>query len=168
VAYVGIGSNLDDPAAQVERAVRALASLEACELRARSALYGSAPLGPPDQPDYVNAVVALKTTLPARALLSGLQAIEADFGRRRESRRWGARVIDLDLLLYGDAVIESADLKVPHPGIASRAFVLAPLREIAPDLRIPGWPPLDELLRRCPPPAAVRLAPADAGLRNAL
>jgi 2-amino-4-hydroxy-6-hydroxymethyldihydropteridine diphosphokinase len=119
-------------------------------------------MGPSDQPDYVNAVAAIYTVLSARALFLRLQSIEAEFGRVRESRRWGPRVIDLDLLLFGDAVIESGDLVVPHPGIASRAFVLEPLKEIAPDLRIPGLPPLDDLLKNCPPPPAVPFALAHA------
>ena len=105
-------------------------------------MYRSAPLGPQDQPDFVNAVVLVETGLEARALLDGLQAIEADLGRRRESVQWGPRVIDLDLLLYGDLVVDEPGLTVPHPRMHERNFVLLPLREIAPDVEIPGRGPL--------------------------
>ena len=114
-------------------------------LGARSSLYRSAPFGPVPQADFVNAVVALDTGLRPAALLRALQAIEDALGRDRSTVRWGPRAIDLDLLLYGEEVIQSDVLTVPHPGIAERNFVLLPLREIAPQLVIPGLGPLAEI-----------------------
>ncbi len=136
-AYVALGSNLADPVQQLERAFDALAGLPETSLVARSSLYRSAPFGPVAQPDFINAVVALRTSLGARALLDRLQAIERSQGREREER-WGPRTLDLDLLVYGAEVIDEPWLTVPHPGIVERNFVLLPLKEIAPDLVIPG------------------------------
>lgn len=136
LALVGIGSNLDDPVAQVGRAVDALALLPDSEVLIVSSLYRSAPFGPVEQPDFVNAAAALETALAPRALLAGFKRIERELGRR-PAERWGPRAIDLDLLAYGEAVIDEPDLVVPHPGIAERNFVLLPLAEIAPDLVIP-------------------------------
>ncbi len=150
VAYIGLGSNLNDPIAQVRSARRDIARLNGIREIAFSSLYRSAPMGPADQPDFVNAVMAVMTTLPADTLLMHLQAIEAAHGRVRSGRRWGPRTLDLDLLLYDQAVIDSAILTVPHPGLARRAFVLYPLQEIAPDLQIVGQGSLAELVRRCP------------------
>ncbi|MDZ7643929.1 MAG: 2-amino-4-hydroxy-6-hydroxymethyldihydropteridine diphosphokinase [Woeseiaceae bacterium] len=137
-AYVGLGSNLEDPVGQVEGALAELAALPQTRLEARSSLYRSAPLGPADQPDYVNAAAALLTRLTADELLAGLQAIEASHGRRRDGARWGPRTLDLDLLVYGRERRESASLTLPHPRIAQRNFVLWPLAEIAPYLTVPG------------------------------
>ena len=156
-AYIGLGSNLDDPAAQVRRALDLLVSLPGSRLYSHSSLYRSAPLGPADQPDYVNAVAALDTDLDAHALLHELQAIETEQGRVRGDQRWGPRTLDLDLLLYGDAVINDAELTVPHPGLPVRAFVLYPLMEIAPDLMVPGRGSLQELVARCPRDGLARL-----------
>ena len=136
-AYVGIGSNLADPRQQVEQAIAALRTLPRTSLVARSSLYRSAPLGTVPQPDFINAVAALATGLDVTELFQRLQAIESGQGRIR-GVRWGPRVIDLDLLVFADALIASAELTVPHPGIAERNFVLLPLQEIAPDLIIPG------------------------------
>lgn len=138
VAAVGIGSNLDDPARQVGLAMARIATLSGVELTAQSSLYQSAPLGPVDQPDYVNAVVLVETDLAPEALLAALQRVEIEFGRVRDGTRWGPRVLDLDLLVYGDRQIERDGLVVPHPRMAERNFVLLPLREIAPDIVIPG------------------------------
>ncbi len=135
--FVGIGSNLDNPAGQVASAMAALQGLPQTDLVARSSLYQSAPFGPIEQPDFVNAVVQLETRLGAAELLRRLQGIERRHGRLR-GERWGPRVIDLDLLVYGDEFIDEKALTVPHPGIAERNFVLLPLQEIAPDLVIPG------------------------------
>jgi 2-amino-4-hydroxy-6-hydroxymethyldihydropteridine diphosphokinase len=135
-AYVGIGSNLRQPLEQVKAAIRALGRLPSSDLLSVSPLYRSAPMGPAGQPDYINAVAALATTLDPGMLLDRLQAIEADHGRIR-GERWGPRTLDLDLLLFGDLVIGTDRLRVPHPGIAERAFVLVPLHDIAPDLHIP-------------------------------
>ncbi|MEW5972250.1 MAG: 2-amino-4-hydroxy-6-hydroxymethyldihydropteridine diphosphokinase [Pseudomonadota bacterium] len=145
LAYLGLGSNLNNPAGQVRRALGGIAALPESRLAAASRLYRSPPLGPQDQPDYINAVAALETTLTPRDLLHALQAIEQDFGRVR-LRRWGERVIDLDLLLYDNLRLDSPELTLPHPGIGERAFVLCPLAELAPDLVIPGLGPLADLL----------------------
>lgn len=149
-AYVGLGSNLGDPAAQLRRALRALADLPLTRLHAHSALYRSPPLGGLDQPEYLNAVAALDTCLSAPALLEELFAIERAHGRVRSAARWQSRTLDLDLLLYGAQHIDTALLTVPHPQLGERAFVLYPLQEIAPGLEIPGLGTLDQLLARCP------------------
>jgi 2-amino-4-hydroxy-6-hydroxymethyldihydropteridine diphosphokinase len=135
---VGLGSNLDGPARQIETAFGMLKAIEDTTLRARSSLYRSAPLGGIEQPDFVNAAALLTTKLPPRELLEALQSIECARGRERGEIHWGPRVLDLDLLVYDGLSIDEPDLTVPHPGIASRNFVLLPLREIAPDLEIPG------------------------------
>ncbi|MFZ5466228.1 MAG: 2-amino-4-hydroxy-6-hydroxymethyldihydropteridine diphosphokinase [Pseudomonadota bacterium] len=145
LAYIGLGSNLNDPAGQVRRALGVIAALPESRLAAASRLYRSPPMGPVDQPEYINAVAALETELAPRDLLHALQAIEQDFGRVR-LRRWGERVIDLDLLLYDNLRLDSPELTLPHPGIGERAFVLCPLAELAPDLVIPGLGPLADLL----------------------
>jgi 2-amino-4-hydroxy-6-hydroxymethyldihydropteridine diphosphokinase len=137
LAYVGIGSNLAEPRQQVEDAIAALQAIPQTSLVARSSLYRSAPLGPVAQPDFMNAVAELATSLDAADLFRRLQEIEDRHGRVR-GERWGPRVIDLDLLVYADTLIATPDLTVPHPGIAERNFVLLPLQEIAPDLIIPG------------------------------
>ena len=137
-AYVGIGSNLEMPAKQVEGAFERLAEIPGTRLVSRSSLYRSSPLGGIEQPDFVNAVAGLLTTLSARELLSALLAIEKRNGRERDETRWGPRVLDLDLLVYGAQVLDAAGITVPHPGIAERNFVLLPLGEIAPQLVIPA------------------------------
>jgi 2-amino-4-hydroxy-6-hydroxymethyldihydropteridine diphosphokinase len=156
-AFIGLGSNLDDPRRQVGRALEELAGLPETTLAAQSGLYRSAPMGPADQPAYINAVARLETRLAPEALLDALQAIEARHGRVRAGDRWGPRTLDLDILLYGDARIDSPRLRVPHPGLAARNFVLQPLAELAPDLDIPGLGPLRDLLARCPAAALERL-----------
>ena len=135
--YIGLGSNLAGPQEQIRRALDALGRVPDSRLVGGSALYRSAPMGPADQPDYVNAVAAFDTGLEPEALLDALQAIEADHDRRRDGQRWGPRTLDLDLLLYGDRTIASPRLSVPHPGVAKRAFVLVPLCELAPELALP-------------------------------
>lgn len=137
-AYIGAGSNLDDPVRQVESGIAALAESDGIVLALRSGMYRSAPLGPQDQPDFVNAVVGVMTTLDVHALLKILQAIEDRHGRDRSSGRWGPRTLDLDLLSYSQARIEEPALAVPHPGIAERNFVLLPWRDIAPYYHVPG------------------------------
>jgi 2-amino-4-hydroxy-6-hydroxymethyldihydropteridine diphosphokinase len=143
-ACVALGSNLEDPAGQVSGAFAELAAIPATRLVARSRLYRTRAVGPP-QPDYVNAAAVLQTTLEPGALLAALQRIEADHGRLRETR-WGPRTLDLDLLTYGDRVIDTPVLRLPHPHLAERAFVLAPLAEVAADLRIPGLGTVRDLL----------------------
>ncbi len=149
--YIGLGSNLAGPADQIRRALRSLAELEQTHLVACSSLYRSAPMGPQDQPDYLNAVAELDSGLPPLELLDALQAIEAAQGRDRSGVRWGARTLDLDILLYGDRRIQEPRLTVPHVGMAERGFVLYPLAELNPGLEIPGHGPLRALLERCPP-----------------
>lgn len=144
-AYIGIGSNLNGPVEQVETVFGLLGELPDSRLVARSSLYRSAPFGGVEQPDFVNAVAALETQLDARSLLGQLQHVEQSRGRGRGGQRWGPRVIDLDLLVYDDVVIDEPDLTVPHPGIAERNFVLLPLREIAPELEIPGLGRVDSI-----------------------
>ena len=148
-AWIGLGSNLDDPAAQLRQAFDALATLPDTRLYCRSRLYRNPPMGPQDQPDFVNAVAGLLTRLPARELLDGLQLIEREAGRdRANSKRWGPRPLDLDILCYGQLRIDEPGLELPHPGIAERNFVLLPLLELAPGLQIPGLAPLPSLVAR--------------------
>jgi 2-amino-4-hydroxy-6-hydroxymethyldihydropteridine diphosphokinase len=137
-AYVGVGSNLDDPRAQVLRALSRLAQLPQTRLELTSPLYGSRPMGPIAQPDFVNAVAGLLTELEAPALFAELRGLEASLGRPARHERWGPRVIDLDLLSYARERRTGPDLVLPHPGIPERNFVLYPLADIAPELDLPG------------------------------
>lgn len=149
--YIGLGSNLQQPAEQLSKALEALARIPGCRLQTQSRRYRSLPLGPQDQPAFVNAVAELSTRLAPLALLDRLQALELAQGRARGGQRWGPRTLDLDLLLYGDRRIELPRLRVPHPGLAGREFVLYPLLEIAgPELNVPGLGRLGELVARCP------------------
>lgn len=159
VSYVGLGSNLADPRHQVERAIAELAELSQTRLVGCSWLYATSPVGPQAQPDYVNAVVALRTSRAPGELLLALQHIERRHGRIRDGQRWGPRTLDLDLLLYGDREIAAPTLTIPHPEIHQRAFVLVPLADVAPaDLDIPGQGRLATLLSRCPRQGVRRLA----------
>ncbi|MGD8556714.1 MAG: 2-amino-4-hydroxy-6-hydroxymethyldihydropteridine diphosphokinase [Chromatiales bacterium] len=146
-AYIGLGSNLDNPRDQVLDALRELALQEGIQLLAQSSLYLSEPMGPQDQPEFINAVAAIETRLEPLLLLEVLQSIEKKHGRKRE-RHWGPRTLDLDLLLYGEERISHPELTVPHPGIAERGFVLLPLREVAPGLAIEGLGSVEELLQK--------------------
>jgi 2-amino-4-hydroxy-6-hydroxymethyldihydropteridine diphosphokinase len=137
LAYVGIGSNLGEPAEQVKSAFEELGRIRHTSLAARSSVYRSQPVGYADQPEFFNAVAALETTLEPLQLLRELQAIEAHHGRRR-SFPDAPRTLDLDLLLHGQAVVQRPDLTVPHPRMHLREFVLKPLLEIAPEVEIPG------------------------------
>ena len=150
LAYIGLGSNLDDPVSKVREGLKALGRFPRTRVVAESALYRSAPLGPADQPDYVNAVAAIETELGPQALLRTLQAVEVDHGRVRGAVRWGPRTLDLDILLYGDLLLTEPSLTVPHPQMTNRAFVLVPLREIAPEIVIPGAGGIDDLMARLP------------------
>lgn len=150
VVYIGLGSNLADPVAQLHRACQALAALADSRLLTCSRLYRSRALGSVVQPDFTNAVAALETILAPLVLLDALQVIEQDQGRVRTAQRWGPRTLDLDLLLYAGQVIDLPRLQVPHPGLPERNFVLYPLHDIAPDLVIPGQGPLVALLQHCP------------------
>jgi 2-amino-4-hydroxy-6-hydroxymethyldihydropteridine diphosphokinase len=148
-AYIGIGSNMDDPQRQVRGAFQALASLPDSRLIARSRLYRTRPFGPVQQGDFINAVAGLLTQLLPGRLLDEMRALEVAQGRRREER-WGPRTLDLDLLVFGDQTIKSESLEVPHPGIAERGFVLAPLADIAPTLFVPGVGRVAQLLQNLP------------------
>jgi len=159
-AYIGLGSNLDVPDRQVERALLELDALPQTRLVARSRLYRTAPWGGVEQPDFINAVAQLETGLDAQTLMRELLAIEQRAGRRRDGERNGPRVLDLDLLLYGSECIKGADLQVPHPRLHERAFVLVPLVEIAPDLAVPGQGRVGELLARAG--ATHGVAPVDS------
>jgi 2-amino-4-hydroxy-6-hydroxymethyldihydropteridine diphosphokinase len=146
--YVGLGSNLDDPLRQIERALLALAGLTQTQLLRVSRRYRTAPWGFAEQPPFVNAVAELATHLPPRELLDALLALEREQGRHRDGARWGPRTLDLDLLLYGDLQVEAPGLVLPHPRIAERAFVLVPLADLDADLEIPGAGVVRELLAR--------------------
>ncbi|WP_293646156.1 2-amino-4-hydroxy-6-hydroxymethyldihydropteridine diphosphokinase [Thiolapillus sp.] len=147
-AYIGLGSNLDQPVQQILQALDELDCVPESWLVRASSLYASAPMGPQDQPDYVNAVADIRTRLAPLDLLDALQEIEKRHGRIRD-RRWGPRTLDLDLLLYGDQIIQDRRLTVPHPGLAQRAFVLKPFEEIAPRLRVPGLDDIAALSAAC-------------------
>ena len=149
ICYIGLGSNLADPAHQIRQAVIALHRLPATRLIQCSSLYGSTPVGPADQPDFINAVAAIDTDLPALDLLHAMQVLEQQTGRVR-TRHWGERTLDLDLLLYGDQQITLPELQVPHPRLAERAFVLGPLHEIAaPLLTLPDGRSVTSLWQQC-------------------
>jgi 2-amino-4-hydroxy-6-hydroxymethyldihydropteridine diphosphokinase len=158
-AYIGLGANLDDPAAQVIQAMDELARLPESRLTARSSLYVSAPVGYEAQPDFINAAAALQTRLSPRALLSALLEIEHHHGRNRSFRN-APRTLDLDLLLYGQAHFHEEGLTLPHPRMHERAFVLLPLLEIAPALSIPGHGLAAMMLALCASQAVRRRAPA--------
>jgi 2-amino-4-hydroxy-6-hydroxymethyldihydropteridine diphosphokinase len=146
-AYVAIGSNLNHPHARVLEAFERLAALPSARSVLRSRLYATRPLGPQDQPDFVNAAAGLVTQLTPRELLASLLGIEQAMGRNRQER-WGPRVIDLDLIWMLGEAIDEPGLTVPHPGVSTRNFVLYPLADIAPTLAIPGHGNVSELMRR--------------------
>lgn len=149
--YIGLGSNLENPAEKIIQARSFIAHHPLMTELNFSSLYSSPPMGPKDQPDYVNAVMSVSTELPAIDLLTVLQSIENDFGRDRSTIRWGARTLDLDILIYGSQQLDLPELKIPHIGMAERAFVLYPLQEIAPDgLFVPGKGDIDSLVLQCP------------------
>ena len=149
VAYIGLGANVGEPVRQLRAAVESLASLPRTRVVVCSSLYRSAPVGVTDQPDFVNAVCALETTLPASDLMQHLLDVEGESGRVRGAQKGGPRPLDLDLLLYGSETIATESLTLPHPRLHERAFVLLPLVEIAPALAIPGRGPVQTLLRAC-------------------
>jgi 2-amino-4-hydroxy-6-hydroxymethyldihydropteridine diphosphokinase len=147
-AYIGVGSNLADPRAQVLSAFSKLAELPLTRVILTSPIYLSQPFGPVRQPDFANAVVGLLTQLEPRALLARLRALETAQGRPEQHERWGPRIIDLDVLVYGRERLNDPELTLPHPGIVERNFVLYPLADIAPDLDIPGLGRVIELKGR--------------------
>ncbi|AMK76698.1 MULTISPECIES: 2-amino-4-hydroxy-6-hydroxymethyldihydropteridine diphosphokinase [Methylomonas] len=157
-AYIGLGSNLEDSVDHVSRARLEIAALPGVAETAFSPLYRSTPVGPQDQPDYVNAVMRISTELEPIALLRQLQQIENQHGRLR-SIRWGARTLDLDVLLYAQQIINEPDLIVPHQELSKRAFVLYPLADVASSgLIIPGLDSLPQLLAACPPDGLRKIA----------
>lgn len=146
LTYIAIGSNLASPLEQVNAAVQALGDIPQSRVVALSSFYRTPPLGPQDQPDYLNAAIALETALSADALLDNTQRIELQQGRVRKEERWGPRTLDLDIMLFGDAVINTERLTVPHYDMKRRGFMLWPLFEIAPDLIFPDGESLNALL----------------------
>ena len=148
IAYVALGANLGDPVNTIKSAIEMLKSLSNSRLMASSSLYRTAPMGLHNQPDFINAVVALDTQLTPAALLQQLFAVEAEFGRIRTVKN-APRTLDLDLLLHGHSVSNDPQLTLPHPRMHRRAFVLAPLAEIAPEVSIPGYGAISDMLAAC-------------------
>ena len=156
IAYIGIGSNLDDPRAQVGKAFEELDRLPHTRVVKKSSLYRSAPVGYAAQPDFINAIAQLETGLPAERLLAELQAIEARHGRKRSFAN-APRTLDLDLLMHGATQLRTAQLTLPHPRMHERAFVLKPLLELDPDAEIPGRGPAQPFLDACAHQEAQRM-----------
>jgi 2-amino-4-hydroxy-6-hydroxymethyldihydropteridine diphosphokinase len=138
IVYIGLGSNLSEPIEQVKKAIKAIEKIVQSEVISVSSLYLSKPMGPQEQENYINGVLALKTSLSAIELLDALQAIENEAGRVRKENRWGARILDLDIILFGNEIINTERLTIPHYGMSEREFVLMPLAEIAPQLQLPN------------------------------
>lgn len=149
LCYIAIGSNLTSPLEQVKAALDAIGEIPQSRVVTVSSFYRTPPLGPQDQPDYLNAAVALETTLEAEALLDHTQRIELQQGRVRKAERWGPRTLDLDIMLFGDQVIQTPRLTVPHYDMKNRGFMLWPLFEIAPALRFPDGMTLSAALTEC-------------------
>ena len=148
LAYIAIGSNLSSPLEQVNAAVQALSEIPQSRLVKVSAFYRTPPLGPQDQPDYPNAAVVLETSLDAETLLDNTQRIELQQGRQRKAERWGPRTLDLDIMLFGDEVINTERLTVPHYDMKNRGFMLWPLWEVAPELTFPNGESLQAILQQ--------------------
>jgi 2-amino-4-hydroxy-6-hydroxymethyldihydropteridine diphosphokinase len=147
LAYIGLGSNLNNPKEQIKNALIALNEVEDVTVTSLSSLYLSKPIDHSNQPDYLNAVCQVNTHLTALELLRVCQLIEVNQHRVRE-KKWGARTIDLDIILYGKQVVASKELVIPHPEMMNRAFVLIPLKEIEPELNVPILGPIDKLIER--------------------
>ena len=148
IAWLGLGSNLGEPVAQVRDAITRLASVDGLEVVEVSGLYRTPPWGDEDQADFINAVVRIETLLAPLPLLTLLQTIENEMGRQRTDRRWGPRLIDIDLLLYGSQQFHSENLEIPHPRMHERAFVLLPVCELDKTINIPGHGKAEQLLKR--------------------
>ena len=146
IVYIAIGSNLASPLEQVNAAVQALGEIPQSKIVAVSSFYRTPPLGPQDQPDYLNAAVVLETALNAETLLDNTQRIELQQGRVRKAERWGPRTLDLDIMLFGHETINTERLTVPHYDMKNRGFMLWPLFEVAPDLIFPDGIPLRTIL----------------------
>ncbi|MCY7296776.1 2-amino-4-hydroxy-6-hydroxymethyldihydropteridine diphosphokinase [Alteromonas sp. a30] len=162
LVYIGMGSNLSEPALQLQDALTAMNNIHQTSVVQVSSCYGSKPMGPAEQPDYVNAVAALETSLSSMALLQALQKIELQQGRVRKKERWGPRTLDLDILLYGMEIINEPDLVVPHYGMKQREFVIHPLFEVAPDLTLPCGTSVAALLK-CIPHNGIKRLPYKIG-----
>ena len=147
LAYIALGSNLASPLEQVNAAVQALGEMPQSRIIAVSSFYRTPPLGPQDQPDYLNAAVVLDTALDAETLLDNTQRIELQQGRVRKAERWGPRTLDLDLMLFGNEIINTERLTVPHYDMKNRGFMLWPLFEVAPDLTFPDGTSLNAVLQ---------------------
>lgn len=147
IAYIALGANLGDPLKQAHDAIEAIKQLPQTQILRISPFYRSKPLGPQNQPDYLNAVIKLTTLLSPTTLLSVLQRIEKQLGRVRKANRWGPRTLDLDILLYDKLIINSENLIIPHYDMQHREFVLYPLFDIAPELILPDQTPLAELIK---------------------
>ena len=156
-AYIGLGSNLQNPIAQVSSAIEELSLIAHTSLEDFSSLYQSRPMGPSDQPAYINAVARLKTRLTPESLLSELQIIEKAHGRIRLDTRWGPRTLDLDILVYGNFCLSSQDLTIPHPGVKWREFVIYPLHEINKNLMIPKLGAIHRIKQKCQSKGLIRL-----------
>lgn len=148
--YIGLGSNLAQPLQQLQQAIAAMVHIPETKVIRLSSLYRSRPMGPQDQPDYVNGVVELASALTPRQLLKELQKIELQQGRVRKANRWGPRTLDLDILLFGQQIIADQELTIPHYGMQQREFVLYPLAQIAAKLQLPDGQSLAQLLANCP------------------
>lgn len=148
VAYIGLGANLKQPLQQVESAIHHIKQLPESCFTACSPWYGSSAVGPGDQPDYINGACSIETSLAALDLLAALQEIENQQHRERTTR-WGARTLDLDILIYGDTINNSAELTLPHPRLTERNFVLLPLADIAPQLTLPNGQQVAQLASQC-------------------
>ncbi len=163
--YLGLGSNLNSPARQIKTALKAIAKLPGTQLVVCAPWYRSIAVGPGSQPRYINTVVAIDTVLKPRTLLQVLQQIEQQQGRKRIVR-WGPRTLDIDILLYDRQALNTQQLKIPHPRLGERNFVLYPLADIAPNLSLPNGTPLAKLLANCSPEGIVRLSTGGSGGRT--
>jgi 2-amino-4-hydroxy-6-hydroxymethyldihydropteridine diphosphokinase len=163
--YLGLGSNLNSPPRQIKAALKAIAKLPGTQLAGCAPWYQSIAIGPGSQPPYINTVVAINTVLKPRTLLQALQQIEKQQGRKRIVR-WGPRTLDLDILLYAKQTLNTQQLKIPHPRLGERNFVLYPLADIAPDLNLPDGTTLARLLANCSPEGIVRLSAGGSGGRT--
>jgi len=146
--YIGLGSNLENPAQQITNARLAIEADDSINLIRVSSYYQSAPYGEIKQPDFINAVAKIETELNAVELLHSMFKIESDLGRKRDKEKWGPRIIDLDLLTYGQEIIQGKNIIVPHPEISKRNFVIYPLYEIDKNLDIPGLGPVENLFKK--------------------
>lgn len=147
IAYIGLGSNLANPVQHILSAIDDIRAIENCSLKLTSRLYETPPVGPQDQPNYINAAVIINTSLKPFELLTALQTIENQHGRTRDTGRWGARTLDLDILLYDSIISNEPTLTLPHPELHNRAFVLYPLLDLDKDLEIPNLGKLQALIK---------------------